>query len=132
MSLFNRNYRDQDFFEACERVREGNMSVKEIATRAINTEASSFYLMKKEIVKILYAIVRNNPPQKMNGVKESRYEEIRMRYERLKQTYPAYTLPKIANIILGEKAPRFYITPARATILYYELLKKRNSERFIR
>jgi len=127
MRLFYQQERNSDFFNACEKVRKqygkDYISATEIAKKAIHTEAESFYLLDKEISKIIYRFVgKINYGNTKSEAKKAQYKEIMRRYYELHYQYPQYNIPKIAKIIAGQKAPRFYITETRAALLYYKLL----------
>jgi len=127
MRLFYQQERNSDFFNACEKIRREHgkdyISVADIAKKAILTEAESFYLLDKEVSKIIYRFVgKITFGNTQSEAKKAQYKEIMRRYYELHYQYPEYNIPKIAAIIASQKAPRFYITETRAMLLYYKLL----------
>lgn len=126
MRLFYQQERNFDFFNACEKVRKETLkeclSATEVAKRAILTEAQSFYLLDKEIAKIIYRHVNKIGYTIRSEAKKAQYKEIMRRYYELHYKHPQYNIPKIAKIIANQKAPRFYITENTAMLLYYKLL----------
>lgn len=126
MKLFYQQERNVDFFNACEEVHKQQgkeyLSAAEVAKRAIHCEAQSFYLLDKEIAKIIYRYVNQISFNIRSEAKKAQYKEIMRRYYQLHYQHPQYNIPKIASIIANQKAPRFYITENTAIILYYKLL----------
>jgi hypothetical protein len=125
MELYFKEYRDRDFFYACERIRKESavyLSVSDIARKAVRREAESFYLSEREYVRI-YRKARLMPECK-SGVKNEMYSEIRYRFLKEKRRNPGLNHFQIARIIGEQKAPRFYLAEGSAVQLYYRLLKK--------
>lgn len=118
--------RNIDFFNACESVRKKHpsLSVSEIAAIAVKKRAPSFYLTDFQIAKIVRQI-RNGTLVFPNGVKGECYREIMRNYflfsDSFRIAHPTIVVKSIADL----EAPRFYMSDARATSLYYELLKRK-------
>jgi hypothetical protein len=125
--LFYREDRDSDFFNACEQVRseETNLSVSGIVSKAILRPAKSFYLHRREYSDI---IRKNGVGLPKNEIKKLLHLEILERYRNLKNENPGTGVLEITKIIAGQSAPRFYISERRAEDIYYELLKKPQSQ----
>ena len=123
MELFYKTQRDLEFYNACERVRKGKcMTIQEIVDFAIMQPASSFFLTYSSCRKI----IKWEKP--VNGAKRELYYEIK----RLRDQMPELTVSQACERIIEMPAPRFYITPARARSLYYELLKTKGNAIFTR
>lgn len=125
MKLFYQEDRNEDFFAVCESLRKKShiYSIKEIAIAAIRKEAQSFYLSPNEYGRI----IREGCFRKATRciLKNELYHEIQERYRYLNKQYPHLNVPAIAKMIELQRAPRFYISEARAISLYYELLSKK-------
>jgi len=125
--LFYREDRDSDFFNTCEQVRSEdiNLSVSEIVAKAILRTAKSFYLHRKEYS----AIIRKNGKElPKNEVKKLLHLEILKRYKDLKARNPDLKDYEIAHIISEQEAPRFYLSARGAERIYYDMLKKPQSQ----
>ena len=128
--LFYREDRDSDFFNACEQVRseESHLSVSEIVSKAILRPAKSFYLHCREYS----SIIRKNGKQLPNNkIKKLLHLEILERYRSMKEENPCMDVLEITKLIAEQPAPRFYISERRAEDIYYELLKKPQSQLYI-
>lgn len=123
MELFFKRQRDLEFFQACERVRKGKcMTIQEIVDIAVFQPASSFFLTYSSCRKII------KWDKKVTGAKAELYKEIK----RIRDTMPNLSISQACETIIEMPAPRFYITPARARSLYYELLKNNGHAVFTR
>lgn len=121
-SLFYEEDRNEDFLQACESVRkeEGSISISEIAAKAILKKAKSFYIQPKAYIKI----IRNNGNKlPKNEVSRELHIEVLKRAKEIMTQNKGYTPAQVAKILVDQKAPRFYISEARAESLYYQLLK---------
>ena len=128
--LFYREDRDSDFFNACEQVRseESHLSVSEIVSKAILRPAKSFYLHRREYS----SIIRKNGKQLPNNkIKKLLHLEILEMYRSMKEENPCMDVLEITKLIAEQPAPRFYISERRAEDIYYELLKKPQSQLYI-
>jgi len=128
MELFYKPERDKDFYDICERIRKQNkeyQSVEQIASKAVHEEAQSFYLTQKQIVAIIQEMRAGVNKERVREfpVKSELYNEIFSRYWKIKKESPEKCVNQISKIIDEQSAPRFYISEARATSLYYKLLK---------
>jgi hypothetical protein len=128
MELHFKEHRDRDFFNVCEKMRKESgayLSVSGIARQAVFHEAQSFYLSKKEYVRIFHkARVYPRPASCKRDVKNEMYREIRSRFLETKCENPRLSHSRIAEVISGQTAPRFYMTEESAVGLYYRLLKE--------
>ena len=98
------------------------MTIQEIVDIAVFQPASSFFLTYSSCRKI----IKWN--KKVTGAKADLYNEIK----RLRNTMPDLSISQACEVIIEMPAPRFYITPARARSLYYELLKNNGHAVFTR
>ena len=64
----------------------------------------------------------------MNEIKKLLHLEILERYRNMKNENPGIDVLEITKIIAEQSAPRFYISERRAEDIYYELLKKPQSQ----
>lgn len=130
--MFFKDERDSDFLEACEKVRSENktLSVSEIAKIAVHLPATSLYLTTRELAKIVNRIRK--------GEKCSTYKSAGMMYDQIEkmmkeipenENLSAY---EIARIIDAEPVPRFYMSEARARMIYYDCLKNKRKENELR
>lgn len=64
-------------------------------------------------------------PVSCSEPKNEFYREIQRRYDELSKIHEGYSISGIAKIIADQKAPRFYMSEARAIDLYYEMIRKK-------
>lgn len=133
--LYFQKERDRDFLRVCEGIRrehnrEGKyISVSDIALKALHSEADSFYITKRECVKIIHEYKKGLSTGRRSAAKRELALEILRRYRRMSEESPEWSVPQISEEIVSQRAPRFYISEARAKCLYYELLSKRDGKR---
>ena len=119
--------RDYEFLKVCENIRKSSkeyISTKNIAIRAIQSNAPSFFLSERELWKIIREKEKINQIPK-SEIKAELHRTIRRRYRQLKLAFPNMKIGKIIQSLALASAPRFYITEARAVTLYYQLLKQK-------
>lgn len=128
MVSFFQEERDRNFFLACENIRKDKsyLSAADIAKQAVYTETNSFYLSYKECAKIINRYRKGKMVIADSSAKRELHEEIIKQYSVIESKTPGMRATDIAQIILSNKAPRFYITETRAANLYYELLKNKS------
>ena len=122
-ALFYEEERNRDFLQACEAVRKeegARLTVSGIASKAIYKKAKSFYIHQRAYMKIIRNNGNNLP---RNEVSRQLHTEVLERAKEIMKQYD-YTPAQIAKILSEQQAPRFYISHARATSLYYKLLGK--------
>jgi len=122
MSLFFQEERDKDFLSACESIRKEHkyLSATDIAKRAMNSPAPSFYLTIKGYSNIINFIKKDKCCTTVKA-KQDLYIEIRKRLENI-QNWKSISSYELARMIDEQSAPRFYISESRAVKLYYNLL----------
>jgi hypothetical protein len=128
MKLYYSEDRDEDFLLACDRLRKatpGYPRVRDIARDAILQPARSFYLSPVELRRALHEIRRGVTPRFRSPAKNALRAALRARLAALEQARPGIPVRLAAAIISDQPAPRFYISVARATSLYYHALKNR-------
>lgn len=119
MTLAFKEERDSEFFDICMRIKQGSdFTVPEVVEKAINTPASSFFLTHKAYDRIL------KHSGDIKGVKKELYKEIKSRFENTGKGKLCERYDKLDECT----APKFYMSVARGTSLYYELVKKHNNE----
>lgn len=125
MELFYIDERNSNFYKICEKIRKETkeyISVKDIASKAVKTPTESFYLCSHSIVIII--MERKCGKSLPKGIKGELHKEIFSRYWEIKKQNPSLCVNRIAKIIEEQhSAPRFYLSNATATSLYYELIK---------
>lgn len=122
MSLFFQEERDKDFLKACEKIRKEDkfLSATDIAKRAANSPAPSFYLTIKGYSNIINFIKKDKCCTTVKA-KQELYIEIRNRLEDI-PNWRSVSSYELARMIDEQSAPRFYISESRAVKLYYNLL----------
>lgn len=122
MSLFFQEERDKDFLKACEKIRKENkfLSATDIAKRAVNSPAPSFYLTIKGYSNIINFIKKDKCDTTVKAKREL-YMEIRKRLEDI-PNWRNVSSYELARMIDSQSAPRFYVSESRAVKLYYNLL----------
>jgi len=128
MSFFFKENRDIDFLKACNTVRQnthGYISASDIARKALYTETESFYILPRRLSRIIYMAQKGTLPISESEPKNEFYKEVQKRYHELSQVYKNRSILGIAKIIAEQKAPRFYMSEARAIDLYYEMMRKK-------
>lgn len=122
MSLFFQEERDKDFLKACEKIRKEDrfLSATDIAKRAANSPAPSFYLTIKGYSNIINFIKKDKCCTTVKA-KQELYIEIRKRLEDI-PNWRSVSSYELARMIDEQSAPRFYISESRAVKLYYNLL----------
>lgn len=122
MSLFFQEERDKDFLKACEKIRKDDkfLSATDIAKRAANSPAPSFYLTIKGYSNIINFIKKDKCCTTVKA-KQELYIEIRKRLEDI-PNWRSVSSYELARMIDEQSAPRFYISESRAVKLYYNLL----------
>ena len=128
MKLFYEIERDKGLEEACEQVRKerpGYIPVREIARMAIARQAPSFYISRKEIKRIVKKTREGIRPAFASRSRNELYNEIASRAGTIEKTAPGIPAGKVADIIMSQTAPRFYISEARAVDVYYGILNRK-------
>jgi hypothetical protein len=124
MELFYSEERNTNFYNICEKIRKDTkeyMSVKDIASMAVRVPAESFFISLHQInIIIMEQRCGKTPPK---GIKGELHKEIFKTYWELKKQNPSLCVNQIAKLIEEMPAPRFYMSNATATSLYYELIK---------
>lgn len=126
-----REERDQDLLRAYERVLKSfgkeapYISRKELVKRAVESGAERYYVTYEEAFRNIRRIVNGKPLKCKNKCKRAMYMslyEVVMRYRRI---YPELPFNRVLMRVLSEeKAPRFFISPERASLLLNSIPKK--------
>lgn len=122
MRLFYQEDRDLDFLEKCESIRKEHnhtLSMVEIAKLAAMSPARSFYISKTHCARIIRHpdrfVLRREHSKEM-------HREIVSRAKAILEENNSLNSYEVAEIILSQPAPRFYISGHHAVKLYYNLV----------
>lgn len=91
-----------------------------IAHTVVNMPAPRFWVSDKRAAIVVSSMLKgHNPTARMNGTKRDMYIEICRRTAALMQRSPQLSLAAAVGEVVCSPAPRFYLTPGTARILYY-------------
>lgn len=131
MELYYQIERDQELLTNFEKIQKQhpNLSIRQIAIKAIKQPYSSFFISDYRIRAIVNMAQWDMKPTFKSPAKKALYHDIKAIYQ---QHSNSTTPQQICKIISDAQAPRLYISVSRAVRLYYKLVKERGKKNYLR
>lgn len=102
-----------------------NIRLDTIAHKVVNMPAPRFWVSDKRAAIVVAAMTKGHAPlAQMNSTKRDMYLEIYRRTMALMRRIPGISLAEAVAEVVSSPAPRFYLTPGSARIIYYRSRRK--------
>lgn len=131
MRMIFRDERDLDLLKAYNRVVKSfgkeapYISRKEMVKRAIESGAERYYVTYEEALRNIRRIMNGKPLKCKNPCKRAMYLSLYEAVKRYRENYPELPFNRLLIRVLSEeKAPCFFITPERASLLLNTMQRK--------
>lgn len=101
-------------------ISSSNIRLHDIFKIVVNSPSCRFWVSEKRATVVVNDIVRGRDPlSSMTSNKREMYIEILSRVMRLMRASPETTIGEAVAKVVSSPAPKFYLTPDSARIIYY-------------
>lgn len=100
--------------------------LQEIFEIVVRMPSRRFWCSEERASIVVAAIERRGllSIKNMQTQKREMYTEIYRRYKKLRTLHPSLSLQAIVGFVVSHPAPRFYLTPASARIIYFRIKRR--------
>lgn len=114
--------RDEDLIRAYRQkvIEADTVVVRDIFDEVVNSPASRFYVSERRAaIVISYMLQGRKVVEYMSDLKREMYNEIYRRVLTLMKERGKCTLSRLVSEVVNSPAPKFYLTPGSAKVIYY-------------
>lgn len=118
--------RDEDFMRAY-RSQISNCSMiclADVFNNVVNMPSKRFWVSEERASIVIASMFRGNDLSTMRETKREMFNEIHRRVLLLKKEFPNMTMVDVVSEVVNQPAPKFYLTPSSARVIYYRIRKK--------
>lgn len=96
----------------------------------VKKPSARFWVSERRAAIVISRLLNGDKLEDMRPLKRKMFKEIYRRAMKLKRNYPQLTLLQIAEHVVQQPAPEFYLTPGSAKVIVSKIRKKqRNQEK---
>lgn len=92
----------------------------DVFNRIVECPCSRFWVSGFRAAVVVAGIMKGDDLSTMRPLKREMFYEIYNRVIKLKEKYPDHSLFKLASMAVLQPAPKFYLSPSSAKIMYYK------------
>lgn len=90
-------------------------TVDAVLRRVVDSPSCRFWVSEERALRVVSSMQRHPLPP--GGLRREMFEEIRRRCEQLALEHPDWSLSERVYHVVGNEAPRFYLSPDRAHVI---------------
>lgn len=111
-------------FRECVLSSSVNESMDSVYQRIIESKAKRFWVSEEQASKVISYMLRGNKIDYMGDNKRKMFEEIYIRVMKAREEHPDVRLFSLVEIVVGQEAPCFYMTPGSAKVIISQIKSK--------
>lgn len=96
----------------------------EIFKKIVNSPCNRFWVSGFRAAVVMAGIMRGDDLSGMRPLKREMFHEIYRRVLELQKRHPDYSLYRLACLAVLQPAPKFYMSPSSAKIMFYKAKKE--------
>lgn len=118
--------RDDDFMCAYRKQIESRRVVvlAEVFRAIVDMPSRRFWVSEERAAIVVAGMMRGATLDKMRPQKREMFQEIHRRTLRMMNEHPGLSLSEAVGRVVRQPAPRFYLTPQSARIIFYRIKDK--------
>ena len=105
------------------------ISIPEICKAVVNMPARRFWVSEERATIVISSMLRGDDLRNMRQNKREMFLEIYNRVMKLKEEYPDASISQLVFKVVNQPAPKFYMTPLSAKVIFYKIKRKWYEER---
>ena len=119
--------RDDDLMRAFQQELAGrpHILLPEVLNAVVSSPSKRFWVTSERAAIVIYNMMKGDELEHMRPLKRKMFREIYRRVMKLKANYPQLSIPILAEQVVAEPAPEFYITPGSAKVIISRIRKRR-------
>lgn len=94
----------------------------------VKKPSARFWVSERRAAIVISRIINGDGLENMRPLKRKMFKEIYRRAMKLKKNYPQLTLLQIAEHVVQQPAPEFYLTPGSAKVIVSKIRKKQRKQ----
>lgn len=106
---------------ACETVR-----MSDVWAAVVEWPAARFYVSEDRAWRVVRRLLKGGRLGRMGKERRAMFEEILRRVVKLRRREPHRTLRSLCREVVGQQAPRFYLSPSSAKAIILKMKKLKN------
>lgn len=91
--------------------------------RIVDSPSKRFWVSERRAAIVVSGMMKGVYPKNISKMKLEMYEEIYRRVLAMQKQYPNRSLSELTAAVVGQKAPKFYLTPGSAHVIIHKILK---------
>jgi len=98
--------------------------MSEVFEYIVNQPCRRFWVSEIRAAVVIADMLKGDKLTKMHSAKREMFQEIYNRVIRLRSKNPGMSLYQLVSIVIQQPAPKFYLSPSSAKIMFYKARKK--------
>lgn len=96
----------------------------EVFEHIVNQPCRRFWVSEIRAAVVIADMMRGNTLKNMHSAKREMFQEIYNRVIRLRRKNPGMSIYQMVSTVIQQPAPKFYLSPSSAKIMFYKARKK--------
>lgn len=117
--------RNEQLIKACEEQinKTKFINMQNIFSEVVNMPTKRFWVSEERAAIVVSDIRKRRTISNMRPQKQEMFKEISRRVNEIQNKNPQLTLTEAVTMVVNREAPKFYLTPKSAKIIYYRVKK---------
>lgn len=107
------------YIDSCNYIR-----MSEVFEHIVNQPCRRFWVSEIRAAVVIADMLKGNSLDNMHSAKKEMFQEIYNRVIRLRSRNPGMSIYQMVSTIIRQPAPKFYLSPSSAKIMFYKARKK--------
>lgn len=109
----------EQYIASCSYIR-----MSEVFKHIVNQPCRRFWVSEIRAAVVIADMLKGNSLKNMHSAKREMFQEIYNRVIRLRNKNPRMSIHQMVSIVIMQPAPKFYLSPNSAKIMFYKARKK--------
>ena len=109
----------EKYIASCSHIR-----MSEVFEHIVNQPCSRFWVSEVRAAVVVAAMLRGDSLAGMHPAKKEMFSEIFRRFLLMRSDFPERSLSRLVSHIITQPAPKFYLSPSSAKIMFYKAKKE--------
>lgn len=98
--------------------------MSEVFEHIVNQPCRRFWVSEKRAAVVIADMLKGNTLKNMHSAKKEMFQEIFNRVIKLSSKNPGMSIYQMVSTVIQQPAPKFYLSPKSAKIMFYKARKK--------
>lgn len=107
------------YIASCKYIR-----MAEVFEYIVNQPCRRFWVSEIRAAVVIADMLKGNPLNNMHSAKKEMFREIYNRVMTLRNKNPGMSIYQMVSTVIQQPAPKFYLSPSSAKIMFYKARKK--------